>query len=227
MNAGVKRLRVILFMLVILLVAGGLAQAVPITIEITGIVTDIRDLEAYAYDEAILVGDSFTGIYTYDSAAIDSSAQSDIGSYLHNSPYGFDISLGGFEFKTAESHVDQFKISVYNDSSLQPYDRYGVSSSQNDPLSTGLSVNGITWSLYDDTHTALSSTDLSSIAPDINAWSSNTLLISCGGSPGANPTFAVWGTVTQAVVIPEPASVLLFGAGIALLRRRRKQKFIR
>jgi len=196
------------------------AQAIPIIIEITGEVKEIRDLEAYPYQEIIHEGDTFTGIYTYDSATTDSSSSSDIGRYVQDSPYGFDVSLGGFEFKTADSHVGQFGISLYDNYSTQPYDRYLLVSHLNVPLSTGIPVYSIAWDLYDDTHSAISSVVLPTSAPIISEWPSNELVIGCGGDPGGNHTLAIWGAVTEAVLVPEPLTGMLVAIGVFFLRRR-------
>jgi hypothetical protein len=194
---------------------------VPVTIQISGVVTDVGGSDAYLYQETIHEDVTFTGIYTYDSATINSSSQSGLGNYIHNSPYGFNISLGGFEFKTAVNHVGQFGISIFNDYSLQTYDRYIVHSEQNVSLSTGLSVNSIGWDLYDNMHTAISSVALPTSAPIIGDWPTNQLFIGCGGLPYGNSTLAIWGTVTQAVIVPEPLTGVLLMTGVFFLRRRR------
>jgi len=216
-----KRRKFILRISVALLFCGGLAKATPITIEISGVVTDVGGSDAYLYQETIHEDVTFTGIYTYDSATINSSSRSGLGSYIHNSPYGFNISLGGFEFKTAVNHVGQFGILIFNDYSLQTYDRYIVHSEQNVSLSTGLSVNSIGWDLYDNRHTALSSVALPTSAPIISAWGGGTFSIGCGGLPYGNSTLAIYGTVTQAVLIPEPLTGALMITGMFFLRHRR------
>lgn len=207
----------------LLFLLGTLTYAVPITIKLTGTVTSIRNWETYPYDEAIHVSDTFTGIYTYDSAATNTSSQISTERYIFNSPYGFNISLGSFEFKTVDTHIDQFQISIYNNypSAPHPYDRYIIESTQNSALSTGLNVNRIAWSLYDDWGNSLSSTSLSSDEfLDLNAWSSNTFMIGCGDYSG-DATFALWGTVTEAVLIPEPATLALLALGGMLIRKRK------
>lgn len=209
------------FILPVLLLFNVFVQATPITIEISGVVTSIRDLEDYPYDEIINIGDTFSGTYTYDSATGDSSSSNTMGSYKHDSPYGFDVSLGGFEFTTVESHLGEFSIRVYNDHSLQTYDRLIIASNLNSPLSTGISVDRISWDLYDATHTAISSINLPTDAPDIDAWG-NTFTIGCGGGP--NASFAIWGEVTHAELIPEPATLPLLVLGVMLMRMKRRSE---
>lgn len=208
----------------IFLSIGDLAQAVPVTIKITGVVTEITGLEPYPYNETIYPGTTFTGSYTYDSTAIGEYQQPGRGHYFHNSPCGFNLSLAGYEFKTVENHDSRFEIWLFNDFSLPlpQYDGYMVQSYENIPLSTGLSVYIISWILRDNTHTALSSIVLPVDAPDINAWNYNLFSIGCGGLGIDSPLFTIWGTVTEAVLIPEPATMLLLAIGGLFLRQKRK-----
>lgn len=189
------------FFVSIIILCGNMALAIPVMVQISGHVTDIRDFEEYPYDEIIHIGDTFTGTYTYDTETSSSSSSTNLGYYVHNSPYGFNISLEGFVFKTAESHSGQFTYSIYNDyPSAQPYDRYIIESYQNDSLSTGISVNRIAWDLFDGTHTAISSILIPFEAPDIDEWGSGgTFVIGCG--EGESP-LAIWGTVTQTALCP-------------------------
>lgn len=161
--------RTAFLVLAICLAFGKWTQAAPITIKVTGVVTSIRDLEDYPYSDTVYAGVPFSGTYTYDDATLNTSIHADMGIYQYDSPYGFNISVGGFEFRTSPTHAGQFKISISNDSTWQPYDRYIIESNQNENLSTGLIVNSIHWSLYDETHSALSSTSLQSISAEFNS----------------------------------------------------------
>ncbi|MFA6426802.1 MAG: hypothetical protein WCW64_11585 [Phycisphaerae bacterium] len=206
------------FVFVVLLCCGGLSQAAPITIKITGNVTGVGVTLASVPD-SIHAGVPFTGTYTYDSAAPDSDANPQRGVYQYNSPYGISISLGGYEFKTAPNHVGQFEMRIINDQvDNGVHDYYTVFSDENVSIpSVGFEVNYISWNLGDSTHTALSSGDLPVTAPVLTDWDYNVLAISGYDSFGHG--IFIKGTVTQA--IPEPLTSLLMMTGVFLLRRRR------
>jgi hypothetical protein len=191
-----------------------LTQADPITIQITGEVT------AFSYWRGpvinIPVGSVFTGTYTYDSSTPNSGTFSpQVGTYLHNSPCGFDISLGGYEFRTAPN--GQLEMDIWHNfvGKYGPVaDEYYIRSGLNFPLPNGASYEMI-WDLKDNTHTALSSIALPVTAPVLNDWGVNSFSIDYPNC------FSIGGTVTQAVLIPEPVTGVLMVTGLLLLRRRR------
>jgi hypothetical protein len=171
-------------------------QAVLITIEITGKVT-----EGYGslWGDGIHEGAVFNGTYTYDSSAPDTSDRSDIGLYVHDSPYGLNISLGGFEFETVPNHTGQFNITITDNGPNA--DSYSVESNQNAPLSNGATVNTFFWSLHGP-DSVISSTDLPVEAPLLSQWPGNILFIY--GKDVLGNGYLIEGVVTQA--IPEPAT---------------------
>lgn len=196
-----------------LLLSAPLAQAVPITIEITGEVTNFSDGTGLL--NTIRIGSIFTGTYTYDSSTVDSGD----GHHLHSSPYGISLSLGGHEFKTAQTHVGQFDIWIMDDLSLNGVkDYYLVRSHENALLPNGIAVSLIRWDINDSTHTALSSTILPTTAPSLTEWDYNYVEIYGGNNQGG---FYLGGRVTQTVLIPEPLMGTLMAIGIFFLRRRR------
>jgi hypothetical protein len=200
-----------IFVLAMLLLSAPLAQAVPITIEISGEVTD-----GYGslWGGDIYEGALFTGVYTYDSSTPDTSERSDIGLYVHDSPYGLNVSLGGFEFKTFQNHTGQFNITITDNGPNA--DSYTIESNQNDLLSNEATVNTFFWSLHGP-DSMISSTQLPLDAPTVSQWPDNILFIF--GTDVLGNGYLIEGTVTQSV--PEPSSVVLMIMGIFLYRRRR------
>jgi len=193
------------------------AQAVPITIAISGNVTSAS---GSGLPGTIHAGVSFTGTYTYDSNTPDSDTSPIWGVYQHNSPYGISIAIGGYEFKTASNHVGQFKIRITNDDPVNgPKDYYTVFSDENVVIpSAGLTIDYIKWGLSDSTYTAFSSDTLPVTAPVLTDWNYNVLDIHGFDSLGHG--LYIYGTVTQAV-IPEPLTVSLMMMGILFFKRRR------
>ncbi|MHC4316780.1 MAG: PEP-CTERM sorting domain-containing protein [Planctomycetota bacterium] len=207
--------RIAFVIVTLLLLSAPLAKAVPITIEITGEVTSVGGYTE-AIPDAIYEGVTFTGTYTYDSSTFDSGD----GHHLHSSPYGISLSLGGYEFKTSPTHVNQFDMWIINDgvgNGVKDY--YLVRSYENvsDP-SVDFIIYSIEWNLWDSTHTALSSGDLPATVPVPMDWDHNVLKIH--GLYGTNLTgLSIYGTVTQAV--PEPLTGILMVIGAVFFRRRR------
>ena len=199
-----------------LLLSAPLAQAVPITIEITGNVTSLGGYTE-AIPDSIYEGVAFTGTYTYKSSTIDSSG----GHYVHDAPYGISIVLGGYEFKTAPSHIGQFDMRIADDlEGNGVWDYYLVRSYENvSGPSVDFIISSIEWNLWDSTHTALSSGDLPATVPVLTNWDHNVFKIH--GLYGTNLTgLSIYGTVTQAV--PEPLTGVLMVIGVFFFRRRRK-----
>jgi len=199
-----------------LLLSVPLAQAVPITIEITGNITSVGG-DVGSIPSTIYAGVSFTGTYTYDSLTLDSDPDPHRGIYVHDAPYGLSIILGGYEFKTAPNHTGNFEMQISDDSSVNGvWDYYAVGSDQIISVpSSGFTTNYISWGLGDSTHTALSSDALPVIAPVLTNWDRNVLTISGSGEHG----LSIKGTVTQAV--PEPLTGVLMLIGLLFFRRRR------
>jgi len=154
-----------------------------ITIKIEAQVTSVID-PSNLLEGKILVNDSITGKYTYDSATPDSDPDPHYGVYEYNSStFGIELEVGGFVFKTNSSDVD-FTITIANNFSYN-WDLYTVESNNNSQLSNGLLVNSIAWGLIDTTGNALSSDALPTTAPVLSDWEENILFI-YGSSP-SNP----------------------------------------
>ena len=193
-----------IFVLATFLLSAPLAQAVPITIEITG---NITSASGSGLPDTIYAGVTFTGTYTYDSETPNTSDFGNIGRYVHNFPYGIEVLIGGFEFMTELNHIGQFEVAITDGGSN--YDWYRIISNENAPVD-GITVEYISWVLGEPS--TISSIALPVAPPDITAWNINVLEIS-------GQSLLIQGIVTQA--IPEPLTCVLMVMGVLLLRRRR------
>lgn len=197
-----------------LLLSSPLAQAVPITIEISG---EVVDGYGCLWGGSIYDGSPFTGTYTYDSSAPDTSDLSYFGWYVFDSPYGINVSLGGIEFKTSPSHIGQFEIKI-NDNGPN-VDFYEVRSNQNTPLVDGTTIDWIQWGVYGEfDDEMLTSTDLPITAPVIDQRYAGLWI---QGRDVYGDGYNIFGIVSQAELVPEPATIVLMMLGVLLSRRRR------
>jgi hypothetical protein len=204
--------------LVVLLCCGGLAQAVPITIQISGNITALAGTGRESVPDTIHTGVSFTGTYTYESSTVASTINGGVGHHIHNAPYGISLSLGGYTFATAPNHVGQFDMWIVNDAPENGlHDLYLVRSYGNISTPSVDFTSSIEWNLWDYTHTALSSDALPTTAPVLTDWNHNLLEMS--GYDSLGRSIYIQGTVTQA--IPEPLTGVLMITGMFLLKRRR------
>jgi len=204
---------------VLTLFSAAAAKAALITIAIEATVDYVRD-EYNTLEGRISVGDVITGTYTYESTTVDTNPSSDVGDYEHYSaPCGIRLTVGGFVFQTDPDSI-WFVVEIANDHPwFEPdinRDNYLVGSYNNLPLSNGTPVSSIYWQLDDPAGNALSSTDLPTTAPVLSDWQSEIgLQLDVGRYDG------ITAHVTSAVVVAEPATVLLLSVGVLLLRKRR------
>jgi len=195
----------------------GPARAALITIAIEATVDYVRD-EGNYLEGRINVGDIITGTYTYESTTADSSASQSIGRYMHyTTPCGIRLTVGGLVFQTDPEKV-YFGVEIMND---EPWanpdinrDVYAIGSENNLPFSNGTWGGYIHWQLDDPTGNAVSSTDLPTTAPILDRWEFNELDLD------GRRDYLVRGHVTSAIVIPEPATILLLSVGVLALRKR-------
>jgi hypothetical protein len=191
------------------------ATATIVTIEIEGVVNDVND-DNNMLEGQITSGMTFTGSYTYNSDTPDEyPLDYERGIYWHyTQPYGISVTINNVVFETDLQNV-KFDIAIEN----KVIDTYWILNSNNIPLPNGKTYS-ISWGLTDYSGTAVSSDVLPTGAPILNHWDSNHFQISradCGDS------FGISGTVTSAVLIPEPISLSMLFLGVLLTRNRFKR----
>jgi len=184
-----------------------------VAISLTAEVTYVNDLDG-VLEGKIQTGDVLSGKYIYDLSTPDMFPDNPrSGVYWHYySPSGISLNVGGFVFETNPSNIE-FLVGIYN---RDDSDGYLLMSYSNLALSNGIWVDQISWQLNDYSCTALSSDALPTTAPVLEDWeSTNYLLITLGEKGGAG---SIQATVTSVELVPEPASALVMGVGLALLR---------
>jgi hypothetical protein len=187
------------------------AQATLITIQIEAAVDSVRD-EGNYLEGKIKPGDIILGFYVYESTTPDSSPLDPVqGNYWNYAPpAGIALTVGGFNFMTDPFNI-AFRVAIRNNA---PGDVYSIGSSDNLPLSNGVPVNEILWSLKDPSGTALSSDALPPTAPVLDQWGETLLRMD------SDRMWGIDAEVTSAEIIPEPSIILFLGLGSVFLRKR-------
>jgi hypothetical protein len=148
------------------------ASCAQIRIEITATVSFIDDPDNLL-NNAVAPGDTITGIYSYDSSAVDSNPLEQVGDYRYTTaPNGIRLNVNGLSFVTNPADVD-FLIELVDN--YENSDNYVVISYNNlfAVSATGTFVlNTIDWQLDDPTQTALSSPALPRTPPVLSNWQS-------------------------------------------------------
>ena len=199
-------------------------RAAVIKIGLTGLVDSVNDPYDLLENE-VQSGDSISGYYTYDSLAQDLYPASPYSGGYHFSvaPYGISLTVGGLTFQTDPANVD-FTIYVEDNYAGEPEDSYRILSITNLPLDDDIQLDTLGWRLVNYSGTALSSDDLLPLDPDLSKWQYEYFIIS-GGTGGIGPgcydkAFYIYPHLTSVWLIPEPATLLLFGLGGLILRKR-------
>lgn len=188
-----------------------------ITIGIEGVVDGVGDPDNYL-EGKVTVGSTITGWYIFDSDRPDQDwllgeESPKVGRYHHfEAPYGMFLTVGGFEFQTDPTNVN-FLIEISNNNTSS--DDYLVKSSNNLPLYNGVEVDTIKWWLNDSSGNVFSNDSLPSTAPDLSQWLDSNIF-----SVGKDRAYGFSGYITNAYVIPEPSTILLFGLGAIFFRKK-------
>lgn len=217
---GTKFLQVLSVLIVVCTLALP-AHAEWVTIGLTAQVTSVSD-SYNLLGGTIAIGSAIHGTYAYDTSTSAFPAGS--GAYWHyQSPAGMVLSVGGYTFQTNPVNV-KFLVGISDNYNGSIEDHYNLRSYNNLPLSSGVIVDHISWQLDDSSGMALNSLLLPSTQPNLSLWQGNNLYIS-GGQGGTAPcfdsSFIITGQVTFVELVPEPATLLLFGLSGLMLRNRK------
>jgi hypothetical protein len=199
--------------IVVALMAGA-AQGVPITFAFSGTITQIND-SGDALGGDVLIGDTFTGTYTFESTLSDSVPGPSVGQYLSATSV-MRVSVGAFDVFSG-NHT---WLSVYNYSA---FDALWLQASDFD--SDGLHANGMAVSLSDTTASVFPDDSLPLMPPPLAAFDPDQRRFGLEARrlEGNTSGFYISGVIET--LTPEPASLSLFAAGavsLGLVRPRRR-----
>ena len=153
----------------------------------------------------INVGDSVTGIISYDLASADTQADPDFGRYYQTVTLGVQISVGGFTFASSNYFVDILDSDLFGSD--------GITFEFNEDVTDGaITVLGLGSSPFFDISSSAELFDgddlLSNIDLSLFDFRFGGLLAAGAGASQLQYE------ITSVQRIPEPAAVVLFAAGL-------------
>jgi len=194
-----------------------------VIIQFNAEVTSVSDYWGILQGE-ITVGDTIAGTYTYDTSAPNLNPPGNLARYeYHAPPSGVSVHISGFESGSDPDNTNFF-VEIEDDAHLVAgtRDTFSLVSENNLPFGSDVFVDDISLDFEDYSGHALSSVALPTHAPAVVDWSLAQVYISGNDLQNNRLFFSITGDLTSAVLIPEPATVLLLGMGCMVLLRRHR-----
>ena len=209
MRSGMARL----LAAAVVLMAAGTADGAPMTYVFEGAVTFVPTELASEFS----AGESISGIYAFDSDALDLNPAPDLGSYPYES---FDVAIDDYMASSADGRIE-----VWND--VGGFDIYRV---QNLDTLVGDAIGvwmptGFTLQLTDDTASVFDSDALPLTVPELE--DAMTSIFRLSFEDGSGQVRTLDGTITSFSHVPEPSTALLFAGGLMGLVAGRCRRPIR
>lgn len=184
-------------------VGGAAAMAVPITFQMQGTITSVDDIQNLT---GVVVGDTWTLDWTFDSGAPDTEPAPDFGVYAIDTMF---LDIGGNSFNPVSPGGPP--IAVGNGAAQDSYRLEGFPSF----AGAGEDAPIFRVELFDDQATVFSDDSLPLAPPDLSEFETRLFRLD-----DLFPNVTLIGTITS--FTPEPATLSLLALGGLLLTRRRR-----
>ncbi len=194
------------------------AIATPIEFSISGVVTFVSDAGG-VLDESVAVGAPFSGFVSFEPPGVSDTQSDTIRSVQFPAPpAAIWVSIGSLLVAVGQPFTQPFlDLTIANGGAgvrcPAPCDelRFAIPGPERLPTSP---VRTLIFTFRDPTGQALSDLSLPTLPPDLNLFA-GTLAAEESG-------LFVGGRVDSIVLVPEPSSLLLSGAGLAVLLAARR-----
>jgi len=229
----VWKLLAVLSVSVFVLVSSKPALGHTVTVYAEAVLVGVDIYDAIEFDESLIVGETIMrGVCTYDSEAPDQDWPDDFGLY---SVISISITAGNYTFThdPAAAEGPYFSISAgaggfyYYVISLASF-FYGPCWFNGQPSDLEDLVLFPTWAglaMFFDGDSASAIGDAlpdEDTFPDLSVFNGDNTYFYI--TSGTTPVFSLYGEITSLTVVPEPASAVVLGVGAGMLILRRKRR---
>ncbi len=229
-NSYVRR-SVVMVLLMVVLAWSYRADAANLTYGFGGTVTKIDNLNSTVLDGSLAIDTPYLVVYTFDDSVPPSTSSPTSAGYNYNvsaetsgRTFSMTLTVGNYSFTSSPGSFGNFgSIAVYDNASFPYNDAYSVVG-EGFNSSNSVILDEIGGALFgpNGTHAG---TDVGLLPDNVTAYTLTTgMLAMTSDFDVSNPIngFAIWGSLDEFMVVPEPATFVILAPGLVLLIRRRR-----